>query len=150
MTDPDEGPVLYAEPGSTWWPVLWGPLFSAVGAGVEAISGPVHWFAWAMVGLVLFAMAAGWVSARRKICRVVLTPAALHQGRESLPVARITSCTGVGTPVGARPLGGGWTVPKKTTELPLELDDGSVVLAWAADPAALVAALAPLVKRPPG
>ncbi|MBM7770477.1 hypothetical protein JOD54_000681 [Actinokineospora baliensis] len=147
MVDPDEGPVLYAEPGSTWWPVLWGPLFAAAGAGVEAASGRVHGFAWAMVGLALFAMAAGWVSARRKICRVALTPAALHQGRESLPVARIKSVTGVGAPAGARPLGGGWTVPKKTTEVPLELDDGTVVLAWAADPVALADAVRRLVAE---
>ncbi|GLW95682.1 hypothetical protein [Actinokineospora globicatena] len=149
MIDPDEGPVLFAEPGSTRWPLLWGPLFSAAGIGVEAASGRVHWFAWAMVGLGLFAMTAGWVGARRKVCRVVLTPAALHQGRESVPVARIVSATDVGIPVGARPLGGGWTVPKKTTELPLELDDGTVVLAWALDAVALAAALRPLITGPP-
>ncbi|WP_051386404.1 hypothetical protein [Actinokineospora inagensis] len=141
----DYGPVLYAEPGSTWWPVLWGPVFCVAGAVVEALTGPVHGLAWVVVGLVLFGMTAAWVSARRKICRVVLTPATLRQGRESLPVKDIRAVTDVGAPVGARPLGGGWTVPKKTTEVPVELDDGSVVLGWARDPAALVAALRPLV-----
>jgi hypothetical protein len=48
-------------------------------------------------------------------------------------------------PVGARVLGGGWTVPKKFTELPLRLTDDTVVVAWARDADALRAALLPLV-----
>jgi hypothetical protein len=44
-------------------------------------------------------------------------------------------------PVGARVLGGGWTVPKKFTEVPLRLTDDTVVVAWARDPEALRAAL---------
>ncbi|WP_018684842.1 hypothetical protein [Actinokineospora enzanensis] len=150
MTDdlPDrDGPVLHREHGSTWWPVLWGPLFCAAGYGVEAMTGPVHRLAWVLLAVTLAGLAAVWVSARRKVCLVELTPSTLRQGRETLAVARITRVTDVGVPVGARPLGGGWTVPKKTTEIPLELADGLVVLGWARDPAALVAELTKLVDR---
>jgi len=38
-------------------------------------------------------------------------------------------------------LGGGWSPPKKYAEVPVKLTDGSVVLAWARDPAGLRSAL---------
>jgi len=137
--------VRYVEAGSSWWPVLWGPIFALVGAGVEATTGPVHAIAWTVVGLGLAVVAVVWVQARRKICSVQLTGDTLHQGREELPVERIAEVEDVGPPLGARVLGGGWTVPKRFTEVPLRLRDGSVVLAWAKNPDALRAALRPLV-----
>ena len=142
MTD---GPVLYAEPGSTRWPLLWGPAFAGIGAGVEALSGPVHTVAWLIVGIVLFGVFALWVNVRRKVYRVELTPTELLQGRETLPVKDIAQVTDVGAAAGAKVLGGGWTVPRKTYEVPLRLDDGSTVLAWARDDESLKAALARLV-----
>ena len=147
MTAPldDTAPVLYAEPGSTWWPLLWGPAFALIGAGVEALSGPVHGLDWLIVGVLLFGIALLWVQARRRVCSVVLTSNALHQGREPLPTKEIAQVDDVGPPVGARVLGGGWTVPKKFTEVPLRLADDTVVLAWARDPDALRAAIRPLV-----
>jgi hypothetical protein len=60
-------------------------------------------------------------------------------------VREIVEVDDVGMPVGARVLGGGWTVPKKFTEVPLRLVDDSVVVAWAKDPEALRAALRPLL-----
>jgi hypothetical protein len=143
MTD---GPVLHAEPGATRWPLLWGPAFAGIGAGVEALSGPVHAVQWLIVGIGLFGVFALWINARRKVYRVELTPAELRQGRETLPVKDITKVTDVGAAPGARVLGGGWTVPRKTYEVPLRLDDGSTVLAWARDDEALKAALARLVE----
>jgi hypothetical protein len=141
----DTAPVLYAEPGSTWWPLLWGPAFALIGAGVEALSGPVHGLDWLIVGVLLFGIALLWVQARRRVCSVILTSNALHQGREPLPTKEIAQVDDVGPPVGARVLGGGWTVPKKFTEVPLRLADDTVVLAWAKDPDALRAAIRPLV-----
>lgn len=142
-----EEPVLYAEPGSTRWPLLWGPAFAAAGAGLEATTGPVHGVAWLLVGIALFGLAALWVNARRKVYRVELTPATLRQGREELDAATITEVTDVGPPPGARVLGGGWTTPRRTTEVPLRLDDGTVVLAWALDGEALQQALVRLVEE---
>jgi hypothetical protein len=143
---PDE-PVLYAEQGSTWWPLLWGPAFAGIGAGVEATTGPVHTVAWLIVGIVLFGGAVLWVNARRKIYRVELTPTLLRQGRETLDTTTISKVTDVGAATGARVLGGGWTTPRKTTELPIRLDDDTVVLAWARDDEALKAALTRLVEK---
>ena len=83
-------PTLYAEPGSTWWPVLWGPLFALVGVLVEVVSpGSVHPVAWVLVALALAAAAAVWVYGRRRVCSVRLTPASLSLGREELEI----SCT---------------------------------------------------------
>jgi hypothetical protein len=140
-------PVLYAEPGSTRWPLLWGPLFAGAGAGLEASTGPVHTVPWLVVGITLFGGAALWVSARRKVYRVELTPKTLQQGRETIDVKDIRKITDVGASTGARILGGGWSTPRKTYEIPLRLDDDTVVLAWARDDDALKAALIRLVEE---
>jgi hypothetical protein len=139
-------PVLYAEPGSTWWPLLWGPAFAGVGAGLEATTGPVHTVPWLVVGIVLFGCAALWANARRKFYRVELTPKTLRQGREELDTGTISKVTDVGASAGARVLGGGWSSPRKTDEVPIRLDDGSIALAWARDGEALKAALTRLVE----
>jgi hypothetical protein len=141
----DTAPVRYAEAGSSWWPLAWGPVFALAGAGVEALSGPVHVLDWVIVGLLLFGSALLWTQARRRVCSVVLTTHALHQGREPLEVSRIAEVDDVGYPAGARVLGGGWTVPKRFAEVPLRLTDDTVVVAWAKDPDALRTALRSLV-----
>jgi hypothetical protein len=138
--------VLFAEAGSTWWPVLWGPLFAAIGAGIEVLSGPVHWRPWLVVAVALGGGAIVWVSARRKVYLVRLTTGTLTQGRELLAVENIAQVTDVGAPVGARILGGGWTVPRKTGAVPVRLTDGSVVLAWARDDEGLLEAMRTLVE----
>lgn len=148
--DPDQpAPVLHAETGSTWWPLLWGPAFAAVGLGVEVFTGSQpHVGGWLVAALGLGVAAAVWVYARRRAYAVRLTPLALHQGREVLPVSNIAAVDEVGTPVGARLLGGGWIPPRGTTSFPLRLDDGRVVLAWARDPDRLCDALRTLLDRP--
>ena len=150
MTAPDDGAddgahLLYQESGSSWWPLTWGPVFALAGAGVEALSGPVHTTLWVLTGLGLAVCTLIWVQARRRVCSLRLTPATLVQGRETLAVQRIAEVDEVGAPVGARVLGGGWTVPKKFAEVPVRLHDGSVVIAWAKEPEALRAALRPLL-----
>ena len=62
-------------------------------------------------------------------------------------MSRIAAVTDVGAPAGARVLGGGWTAPKGTGEVPLRLSDQSVVLAWALDPVALAEELRELVEK---
>jgi hypothetical protein len=137
MTDP----VLFAEDGSTWWPVLWGPVFAAAGAGLEAFGGRVHWVAWLVVGVGLAGAAAGWVRSRRRLLCVRLTGTELVQGTETLAVQRIAEVPEDEAPAGARVLGGGWTVPRKFDAVPVRLSDGAVVLAWARDGDGLRAAL---------
>jgi hypothetical protein len=148
VTDPD-APVLFAEPGSSLWPLLWGPVFACAGAGFEALSGRVHALAWPLVGIGLAGIAAVWVTSRRRLLSVRLTTRTLTQGQESLAVERIAEVSEVGTPAGARVLGGGWTVPRKFADVPVRLDDGTVVLAWARDGAGLHAALQALVVPRP-
>jgi hypothetical protein len=140
-------PILYAEPGSTRWPLLWGPAFAAIGAGLEAMTGPVHSVAWLVVGIALFGLAVLWVSARRKVYSVELTPTSLRQGRETIDARTITKVTDVGASAGARVLGGGWTTPRKTIEVPIRLDDETVVLAWARNGEAFQETLTRLVEE---
>lgn len=132
----------YFESGASWTPLLYGPGFALLGALVElATGGPVHVTAWVLVGLGLAAITAPWINARRRFHTVRVTSTALWQGREELRLDRIAAVTDIGAPVGARVLGGGWSVPRKYDELPVRLDDGTVVLAWARDGRALLDAL---------
>jgi hypothetical protein len=142
MTSP---PVLFAEPGSTWWPALWGPVFAAIGAGLEALGGRVHVVAWLVVGVGLGALAAAWAASRRRLLSVSLTGTELRQGQETLAVQRIAEVPESEAPARTRVLGGAWTVPRKFGEVPLRLDDGTVVLAWARDADRLRDALCGLV-----
>jgi hypothetical protein len=140
-------PVLFAEPGSSWRPVLFGPVFAGAGAGVEALSGRVHAVAWVLVGLGLAGAAAVWVRARRRLLAVRLTASTLTQGQETLAVQRIARVDDGEPTAGARVLGGGWTVPRKFTGVPVRLDDGTAVAAWARDGDGLREALRDLVAR---
>jgi hypothetical protein len=142
---PDD-PVLFAERGASWWPLLWGPAFAVIGVVLEVTTGAVHWIQWFVVAVVLFGAAAVWVSARRKVYLVRLTPGLLTQGRETLDVDKIAA-VGVGAPAGVRVLGGGWSNPRKTTAVPVRLTDGTVALAWARDAEELTDALRRLVER---
>lgn len=147
ITEPDDAPVLYTEPGSSFWPLLWGPVFAAVGAAVEAPTGQIHGLAWPLVGIGLAGVAAVWVSSRRRLLSVRLTTYALTEGQETVAVERIAAVDDIGAPAGARVLGGGWSVPRKYEDVPIRLTDGSVVLAWAKDGEGLRAALRPLVAE---
>ncbi|MGO1050461.1 hypothetical protein [Crossiella sp. CA198] len=135
MIQPDEpAPVLFAEPGSSYWPVLWGPGFAAVALGVELLTGGrVNWAAWLLVGGGFAVAALVWIQARRRLCSVSLTPYHLRCGRELIAVEQVAEVGEVGVPAGARVLGGGWSAPKGCHELPVRLADGSVLLAWARD-----------------
>lgn len=146
-----QAPVLFAEVGSSWWPLLSGPALAGAGILLEAITGgPQHVVGLLLVGAVLALSSAVWVHARRGHAAVRLTTARLQQGQESLPVREIDGVDEVGAPLGTRVLGGGWTVPKGTTEVPLRLRGGRVVLGWARDADGLRQALARLHPAAPG
>lgn len=138
--------VRYAEPGSSFWPVLWAPGFALLGLGVEALTGTVHVLGWALAAVLLAGVWALWVAARRRLRSVSLTDEVLRLGEEELPVADIAAVE-EDEPEAAKVLGGGWGTPKGTGAVPLRLNDGKIVLAWARRPdelrAALQAMLAP-------
>ena len=141
-------PVLYAERGASWWPVLWGPGFALVGILVESLTpGARHTALWLLLAGILAVATGVWVYGRRRLCSVRLTRTTLSTGREDLEVSRIASLSDVGVPVGARVLGGSWTVPRGTSEVPLGLDDGTVVVAWAKNPEGLTEALGRVVRK---
>ncbi|MEV7553766.1 hypothetical protein AB0N89_29470 [Amycolatopsis sp. NPDC089917] len=143
-----EPSALFGEPGVGWTALLWAPLFALAGLLAElATGGPVHWLAWILVAVGLVAITVPWVYARRRYLSLEVTPDGYRQGRETLEAARITEVLeDEGTPVGARVLGGGWTIPKKHGAVGLKLDDGVYVRAWAKDPDALREALEDLVR----
>ncbi|MEU4246049.1 hypothetical protein AB0F15_01415 [Amycolatopsis sp. NPDC026612] len=141
---------LYAESGVSWAAIGWGPVFALVGALAELVTGgPVHYVGWLMVGAGLCVITMPWVYARRRFLSLEVTTEHLRQGREQLTAAQIAEVADVGTPVGARVLGGGWSVPRKYDSLPVKLADGTVVLAWAKDVEALQDALDRLVRATP-
>ncbi|MFJ7210589.1 hypothetical protein [Amycolatopsis sp. NPDC098790] len=141
---------LYAESGVSWAAIAWGPVFALLGGLAELVTGgPVHVVGWLMVGFGLCVITVPWVYARRRFLSLEVTTKQLRQGREKVAADQLASVTDVGVPVGARVLGGGWTVPRKYDSLPVELADGTVVLAWAKDVEALQDALDRLVRATP-
>lgn len=139
-------PTLYAESGTSWWPLLWGPVFAGLGFGVEATTGSARPLLWLGVALVLLLPTALWVQARRRLYAVRLTPVTLRQGREELRLSDVEAVEGVEPRAGAKVLGGAWTLPRGTAAVPLRLVDGTVVMGWARDADALRAEIAKLVS----
>ncbi|WP_026197909.1 DUF3093 family protein [Sciscionella marina] len=137
----------YEHPGARWWPVSFGPGFAAAGLLLELLTGPVNVWLWLIVAAVLAGCIALWVRARRAVCSVRLTAEELRIGSETLAVERIRAVDEVDVPDGARVLGGLWAVPKRFAEVPLLLEDGTVVLAWAREGDRLRDALRALVPH---
>ncbi len=137
----------YVEPGGSWrafWLVAGiMAVFVALGA---ALPGPdLPSVAWAgAIGVVLGMGLMSSVSARRA-WTVRVEEDGLTVGRErvalsDIDVAHLIEGTG-GVDAGAPVLGGGWSLPRGRTGLPLRLTDGRTVLVPTRDPAALRAAL---------
>ncbi|HJQ45404.1 MAG TPA: hypothetical protein VJ870_03625 [Amycolatopsis sp.] len=133
--------VRYVEHGARWSAVFYGPLFALLGYFAELATGSPHTVAWVLVGLGLAVITAPWIYARRQFLTVKVTATELWEGREMVPLSQIRQVDDVGAPAGARVLGGGWSTPRKYDELPIRLDDDTVVLAWARDVEALRTAL---------
>lgn len=145
----DEEP-LYAERGASWFLVLLGPAFAGLGLIAELLTGPVAWWLWIGTAVVLAGFIAIFVHARRIHGSVRLTESELVQGAESLSVARVRGVSQVSgaARTTARVLGaspGTTSVPRGCNAVPLRLDDGTVVVAWARDDEALRSALTRIV-----
>jgi hypothetical protein len=141
----------YVEQGATWR-AFWGVAAALLAVPVldAALPGPgvPPWlWALALVG-VLGPVAAGTLSARR-IWTLRVDERALAVGREAVPLADVDpdhlASVDSGVDAGAPLLGGGWSLPKGRTGLPLRLTDGRTVLVATRDPAALRAAV--LLRR---
>jgi hypothetical protein len=103
---------------------------------------PLLWLV--AVAAVLGVVAGSTLSARR-LWTVRVEQDALAVGRERVPLADVDAAhlreVDAGVDAGAPVLGGGWSMPKDRTGLPLRLLDGRTVLVPTRDPAALRAAL---------
>jgi hypothetical protein len=141
----------YVEHGGSWrtfWLVA-GALAVLLVLDLVLPGGDVPPLVWALALIaVLGVVAAGTVSARR-VWTVRVDgrgdDAALTVGRERVPLADVDAGHlqdgEGGVDAGAPVLGGGWSLPKGRTGLPLKLADGRTVLVPTRDPAALRAAL---------
>jgi hypothetical protein len=137
----------YVEQGGSWRP-FWivaaaFAVFVALDVALPGSDIPV--LVWVLVLItVLGIVAAGCLSARR-VWTVRVDDDALVVGRERVALAdvdaehlrEIESGVDAGAPV----LGGGWSLPRGRTGLPLRLTEGRTVLVPTRNPAALRAAL---------
>ena len=159
--------MSYVEPGGSWRPfwLVAGALGLLVAMDLVLPGPDVPPLLWALSLLaVLGIVAAGALSASR-VWTVRVgeedgeqggTPV-LAVGRERVPLADVDTAHlravregEAGVDAGAPVLGGGWTLPRGRTGLPLKLTDGHTVLVPTRDPAALAAAVLQATPRGSG
>jgi hypothetical protein len=137
----------YVEEGGTWRP-FW---LVAAALGVFLVldlvlpGGDVPALLWVVaIVVVLGIVAVGTLSARR-VWTVRVDADGLSVGREQVRLSDIDQdhlcAVDSGVDAGAPVLGGGWSLPRGRTGLPLKLTDGRTVLVPTRDPAALWSAL---------
>ncbi|MDQ3734697.1 MAG: hypothetical protein M3400_12025 [Actinomycetota bacterium] len=148
--------MSYREAGASWRP-LWitlGLLLAAVLLDV-LLPGPDHVLAWLVVIPVVAGVFALNVSAGRRVWSVEIDDDHLRVGQDRLALSSIDSehlkamVDGGevgGAETGAQLLGGGWSLPKGRSGLPLRRTDGASVLVPTRDPAALSGALLARLK----
>lgn len=135
----------YVEPGGSWRP-FWIVAGAALVFGVLELLLPGDDLSGLMLVALVVVMgivAAGCLSARR--IWTVRVDQDLSVGRESVRFADVDVehllAVDSGVDAGAPVLGGGWSLPRGRTGLPLKLTDGRTVLVPTRDPAALYEAI---------
>jgi hypothetical protein len=137
----------YVEPGGSWRPFWLVATALAVLLLLDLVlPGPdVPPLLWLIAIVAVLGIIAGGTMSARRLWTVRVDRDALVVGRERVPrpdidadhLGQVDSGVDAGAPV----LGGGWSIPKGRTGLPLRLADGRTVLVPTRDPAALRAAL---------
>ena len=136
----------YVEPGGSWRQ-LWIVVAAALAFVVlellfpgRDLPGPI----WVLLGVVVGMVAVGSFQARR-IWTVHVGADGLRVGAETVRLSEIDvdhlRAVDSGVDAGAPVLGGGWSLPRGRTGLPLRLADGRTVLVPTRDPARLYEAL---------
>jgi hypothetical protein len=137
----------YTEQGGSWRPfwLVAGALAVLLVLDVALPGGDVPVLLWVLaVVVVLGVVAIGCLSARR-VWTVRVDSDGLSVGRETVRFSDVDMehlrSVDAGVDAGAPVLGGGWSLPRGRTGLPLKLTDGRTVLVPSRDPAALYEAL---------
>ena len=149
----------YVEPGGSWRPSwLVAGVLGLVLVLDLGLPGPD--VPWGLAGAVLGAVAGNTLMARRAwTVRVDAGGAApvLAVGPERVPLVDVDAAHlraveegTAGVDAGAPVLGGGWSLPRGRSGLPLRTTDGRTVLVPTRDPAALSRALLAAVSDVPG
>ena len=139
--------TAYVEPGGSWRP-LWivaGAFAVFLALDVVLPGQDIAPLVWVLVLVVVLGIVAiGCLSARR-VWTVRVDPDGLTVGRETVRLSDIDvehlRAVDSGVDAGAPVLGGGWSLPRGRTGLPLRLTEGRTVLIPTRDPAALYEAL---------
>ena len=141
----------YVEHGGTWRP-LW-TVAAAMGAvlvlDVVLPSRDLPLLGWGVALAAVLGIVAAACRAARQVWTVRVAgrgpDGELRVGRERVALSEVDAehlrAVGSGVDAGAPVLGGGWSLPRGRTGLPLRLADGRTVLVPTRDPAALRAAL---------
>jgi hypothetical protein len=139
--------MSYVEPGGSWRVFWWvvAALAAFLVLDLALPGGDVPLLLWALaVVAVLGVVAVSTLSARR-VWTVRVEDEQLSVGREAVRLSDVDLHhlreVDSGVDAGAPILGGGWSIPKGRTGLPLKLADGRTVLVPTRDPVALRAAL---------
>ncbi len=145
----------YVEPGGSWRPfwLVAGALAVFLVLDLMLPGGDVPALLWVVaIVAVLGIVALGTLSARR-VWTVQVDDDGLSVGREQVRLSDIDvdhlRAVDSGVDAGAPVLGGGWSLPRGRTGLPLKLTDGRTVLVPTRDPRALYTALMARVGETP-
>ena len=137
----------YPEPGGSWRPFWLVAAALAVFLVLDLVfPGPdVPALIWLVAIVAVLGIIAGGTLSARRLWTVRVDRDALVVGRERVGRSDIDADhlreVDSGVDAGAPVLGGGWSIPKGRTGLPLKLADGRTVLVPTRDPAALRTAL---------
>ncbi|MGY1726282.1 hypothetical protein ACI79J_04865 [Geodermatophilus sp. SYSU D01062] len=146
--------MSYVEPGGSWRPFwLVAGVLGLLAVLDLVLPGPdVPPLLWVLAVVAVLGVVAFGCAAARRVWTVRVAgggpDGALSVGRERVPLADVDAAHlravregTAGVDAGAPVLGGGWSVPRGRTGLPLRLTDGRTVLVPTRDPAALAGAL---------
>jgi hypothetical protein len=139
--------VTYLEQGGSWRPFWLVAAALAVFLVLDLVfPGPdIPALIWLVAIVAVLGIIAGGTMSARRLWTVRVDRDALVVGRERVVRSDIDADhlreVDSGVDAGAPVLGGGWSIPKGRTGLPLKLADGRTVLVPTRDPAALRAAL---------
>ncbi|SFD86692.1 hypothetical protein [Blastococcus tunisiensis] len=137
----------YVEHGGSWRPLgIVAAAFAAFLVLDVVLPGPdIAPLVWVVVVVVVLGIVAVGTLSARRVWTVRVADGRLSVGREDVALSDVDvdhlRAVDSGVDAGAPVLGGGWSLPRGRTGLPLRLADGRTVLVPTRDPAALYEAL---------